>query len=250
MRVDDRQTVLSVDTAGSEPGVAVVEDGRVTTRYLADPRRAQAEALAQEIRTLLQERNLDPGTLDGLAVVTGPGSYTGVRVGLALVRGLALVDDLPVVGMGALDILALCAESRSGRVAAVLPANSGRYYFAVYERSGDELEPLGAPEVCTEADLVTELRGVAEGSRSTVVCADDATAASVGEAVRCASLDSVSVEIARGRLEVLARVGARRLARCEGLAAARVGATYVGAVAAKPNRNRVVMDDARGGPVS
>jgi tRNA threonylcarbamoyladenosine biosynthesis protein TsaB len=97
--------VLAFDTATDVATSALVDDGRVLGE-----RASQPKALLSAVDELLREAGVAPGDLDALVVGTGPGSFTGTRIGLAVARGLALALDLPVAGVSTLDALASAPE--------------------------------------------------------------------------------------------------------------------------------------------
>ena len=93
--------ILAFDTATPVASVAVVRDGEVLGE-----RRSQAIRVLADADQVLREAALGPDVLDALAIGIGPGSFTGIRIGLAAARGLALALDLPVAGISTLDALA------------------------------------------------------------------------------------------------------------------------------------------------
>jgi tRNA threonylcarbamoyladenosine biosynthesis protein TsaB len=93
--------ILAFDLATSVVTSALVRDGEPLAERVSKPR-----SVLEDIDVLLREAGVEPGELDALAVGTGPGSFTGVRIGLATARALAFALDLPAAGVSTLDALA------------------------------------------------------------------------------------------------------------------------------------------------
>lgn len=146
--------LLAFDTAGEACSAALWQDGRVVSHRRAAMARGHAEALIPMVGTVLAEADAAFAALDALAVTTGPGSFTGLRVGLAAARGFALALKLPVIGVGTLEALAEATpeEERAGRsVIAALDARRGEVYWQAFDAG---LHPLSAP-AAAPADGVT-----------------------------------------------------------------------------------------------
>ena len=103
--------VLAIDTSAKLAGAAVAgEGGEILAEATVDRPRRGGEAVAGCVRSALEQAGCDIGSVGTLAVVHGPGSFTGIRVGLALARGLAPTDDLPALGVDSLDLVVASAE--------------------------------------------------------------------------------------------------------------------------------------------
>jgi tRNA threonylcarbamoyl adenosine modification protein YeaZ len=124
--------LLAIDTAGPDCSVALARSGSGLVVGKACERigRGHAERLMPMIETTLQETGVAYADLDRIAVTTGPGSFTGVRVGIAAARGLALALDIPAVGVNSLEALALPILKRRsvGTAAAAIDAKRGEVY--------------------------------------------------------------------------------------------------------------------------
>jgi tRNA threonylcarbamoyladenosine biosynthesis protein TsaB len=121
--------------------------------------RGHAERLHPMVEAALAEAKASYADLDRIAVTTGPGSFTGVRVGIAFARGLALALDIPAIGVGSLDALIVpLARSGEGTVAAVLDAKHGEVYALV--RDVASRAELVEPQALRVEDLVLRLSHV------------------------------------------------------------------------------------------
>ncbi len=115
--------------------------------------RGHAEALLPMVERVREKAGLGFADIDRLAVSIGPGSFAGIRVGLAAARGLALALDLPLVGIGTLKLLAAGAPG-SGPVAAVIDARNGQVYFQPFSH---DLRPLAPPALVKLENAVSWL---------------------------------------------------------------------------------------------
>lgn len=98
--------VLGIDVCTGFCAVAVIEDDNVLANIQEPMDRGHAERLAPMVAEALEAANLKPSNLDAIAVTTGPGSFTGSRLGVSFARGLALAQDIPAVGVSVFDLLA------------------------------------------------------------------------------------------------------------------------------------------------
>lgn len=112
--------VLGINTVADACEAALVSDGIVVEAYAEPMNQGHDARLAPVVEALMQKAGVAFADLDRVAVVVGPGSFTGVRVGVAFARGLGLSLDIPVVGVSSLE--ALDAAPRTGRVLGVLAA--------------------------------------------------------------------------------------------------------------------------------
>ena len=137
--------LLAIDTALEACSVGVIGDGEPVFRSEVVGR-GHAEILMGQIESAMAEADLAFTDLDRIAVIVGPGSFTGLRVGIAAARGLALVAGKPAVGIGTLAVHAEAARATHGprKVLAVLDAGRGEIYGAVFAADGSEVEPASA----------------------------------------------------------------------------------------------------------
>lgn len=150
--------VLGIETSGPRGGVALVDSaGRVLERRFEAQRSLGAE-LAPGIQDLLEQWGLGPDSPpDLVAVDLGPGSYTGLRVGLAAAKGLAFAWGRPLVGVRLVDLLARQAPP-ARRILCALDASRGEVYYGVFERRpGAALPEAVAAPGLAEPDQVARV---------------------------------------------------------------------------------------------
>lgn len=109
--------VLALDTTSRQGSSAVAVDGRVVLEIASDASLPQAARVPGELQALLTRAGLTLRDVDAFAVAVGPGSFTGLRVGIATMQGLAFDAEKPLVGVSALDALAMIASEEGARVA-------------------------------------------------------------------------------------------------------------------------------------
>lgn len=154
--------LLLMDTCGSVGSVALAEGegvGVVASESL--PGRSASERLIPEIRRMLEARGWGVGDLTAIVVVHGPGSFTGVRVGLSAAKGLSEAGRIPLIAVSRLALLAAKAADVDGSVCAVLDAGRGEFYCGVYERRRKVSEGLRTAD---------EVAAIVEGASAVVVC--------------------------------------------------------------------------------
>ena len=126
--------ILLIHTAGSEGSVALAdteaEQAIVATEVL--PGRSSSERLVPAVRRLMEERGWWLGELAAVVVVHGPGSFTGVRVGLRAAKGLSEAGGVRLIAVSRLALLAACVDGGLGVIHAVLDAGRGEFYYGEY----------------------------------------------------------------------------------------------------------------------
>jgi tRNA threonylcarbamoyladenosine biosynthesis protein TsaB len=129
--------VLGIETSTLAGGVALVDGDRLVAEYLLDVRVTHSERLLAAVDRVLADAAWRPRDLEGLAVAIGPGSFTGLRVGLSTVKGLALALGVPVAAVPTLDAMAAGLPWAALPVCPVLGARRDEVYAALYRWQGE-----------------------------------------------------------------------------------------------------------------
>jgi len=132
--------ILSIDTATDICGIAITEDKQLITEYRSNFKRAHAEKIINSMARVLEDAALSLTELDGIAVSIGPGSFTGLRIGLSVVKGIAFSNNLPVVSVVTLDALAYQALFRNDQICPIIKAQADEAYTALYKVKDFTLE--------------------------------------------------------------------------------------------------------------
>jgi tRNA threonylcarbamoyl adenosine modification protein YeaZ len=158
--------ILCIDTATEFGLVAVAGDERVCSYVRWRSAGRHGENLLGYIESALSDAGTSRADLSGIAVVTGPGGFTSLRVGLATAKGLALGLDLPIFGVSSLRVMARSIESAADSVRVpIMKAYRGDVFAAAYVMSHDELKELVPPQSGHPTEVLQRIRDAA-GARS------------------------------------------------------------------------------------
>ena len=148
--------ILALDTTTRAASVAVARDGRVVEETAGDTTQPTAARLPTELMTMLERHGVALGGVDVFAVATGPGSFTGLRIGIATMQGLAFANRKPLIGVSGFDALAdIAIAPGAACVATWIDAWRGEVYAALYEG----LPPAGGePAVDTPASVLAGIQ--------------------------------------------------------------------------------------------
>ncbi len=149
--------LLSVDTSSDCGSIAVLSGGRVLGEIRLANSIHHSERLFRSIEYLFQEIELTLNEIDIFAAARGPGSFTGLRVGLSAMEGFAFARKKAAIGVSTLAATAWQIKSTNGLISPVLDARRSEIYAALYRRQGEELIELCAPTVLKTAQWLSTL---------------------------------------------------------------------------------------------
>lgn len=151
--------LLAVDTASRAGGLAVLRDGRLIGEISTTSDETYSSRLFRHLDFLLHELKLETRDFDVFAANAGPGSFTGLRVGLTAVKAWAEVFTKPVIAVSGLEALAAQAsfESHDALIAPVMDAHRGQIYGALYRLDDSRLVAEEPEQVCTAEEFLERL---------------------------------------------------------------------------------------------
>ena len=159
-------TLLALDTSTRTAGIALYNGVQVLSESIWVSQDHQTVELAPAIENLLIKAGTNVSELGALGVALGPGSFTGLRIGLALAKGLALAQNIPIVGVPTLDALAVAQPVQHSQLAAILQAGRGRLAVNWYQPIDKSWRSIGQLEVLTIAELSERIQEL------TLVCGE------------------------------------------------------------------------------
>ena len=149
--------ILGIETATDQVGVAIGgHEGVIATFEVARGRR-HAEILTPAIEFVCRQADIEIAEIGCIAIDIGPGLFTGMRVGLASAKALAMALRVPVIGISSLDLLAFPCRHTDRVVVPVLDARKAEVYWAMYRQVPGGVQQVSAPTVGPVADLVADL---------------------------------------------------------------------------------------------
>jgi tRNA threonylcarbamoyl adenosine modification protein YeaZ/ribosomal-protein-alanine acetyltransferase len=146
--------ILAVDTSTSAATVAIMEDGRLISEYILNIDRAHSQKIMGIIDDLFKKSGLTPSEIDLYACSAGPGSFTGLRIGAAIIKGMAQTFNKPIAGVPTLDALAYNLYNCTGLVCPMLDAQRGMVYSSLYLWEKGSLKKLVDLRVIPIEDLI------------------------------------------------------------------------------------------------
>lgn len=132
--------ILAINTTDQVLGVALVKHKQIIAEHVTNLRKGHAERLMPAIVHLMDEVNWKPENLDKIVVAKGPGSYTGVRIGLTTAKTLAWSLNIPIVGISSIFALAYQAQFSSDLICPFFDARRNRVYTGLFKWVGDRLQ--------------------------------------------------------------------------------------------------------------
>lgn len=159
-------TLLAIDTSTRAMGLALYDGSQILFESVWHSQNFHTVELAPAIQHALEQASMQVGGLKAVAVAIGPGSYTGLRIGLALAKGLAFAEHLALISIPTLDVLVAGQPIRDLPLAALLRAGRSRLAVGWYEAKENSWLSTGEPQLMTAEELYATIR------RPTLICGE------------------------------------------------------------------------------
>ena len=150
--------ILAFETSAKAASAALTEDGRLLAECYQNTGMTHSQTLMVMAQDLLKQCGLDVRDVDAVAVANGPGSFTGVRIGVAAAKGFAWGREIPCVGVSTLEAMALTLGAWQGYVCPVMDARRSQVYNALFHVSGGVYERIREDRAISLAELGEELK--------------------------------------------------------------------------------------------
>lgn len=149
--------ILALDTSGSNCSVAIIDEQKVIASFNINIGKTHSETLLPLIDCLLKFSNLSLEDIDVYACSVGPGSFTGIRIGISTIKGFAISINKPIVSVSSLESLAYNVPTFDGLVCSILDAKNNNVYAGLY-KLGDSIQMIGDYYTNSIDDLIKDLK--------------------------------------------------------------------------------------------
>ncbi|CAH0347688.1 tRNA (adenosine(37)-N6)-threonylcarbamoyltransferase complex dimerization subunit type 1 TsaB [Bacillus sp. CECT 9360] len=162
---------LAIDTSNFALGIALAEEQNVVGEYITNIKKNHSLRVMPAIETLLRDCEIKPAELEKIVVARGPGSYTGVRIGVTIAKTLAWSLKIPIVGISSLEVLAANGRYFPGLISPIFDARRGQVYTGLYEFNDNILQSVTEDTNILASDWAEKLK---EHNRPVIFIGSDA----------------------------------------------------------------------------
>ena len=167
--------ILGFDTTGRSCSAAINENEKLIGERYVENGNTHSVSLMPMIDELLKSQNIKFEQIDAIALSAGPGSYTGIRIGVCTAKGLAHARNVPIIPVNTLYALALNARQHLGFICPVMDARRGEVYCAVYDNTRSDMRLSEVPRAMELEELLNEQKVnsplyLGDGARLSIVC--------------------------------------------------------------------------------
>lgn len=149
--------ILGIDTSTMAANVAVLEDDKLICEYTINTKKTHSQKLMPMIENMLKLSDLEIKDIDAIAICVGPGSFTGLRIGMATAKAMAHVNNIPLVGVNSLEILGTNMDLCNRKICSILDAQRNQVYMNKYILEDNKIKELEEISIKPIDELLEEL---------------------------------------------------------------------------------------------
>lgn len=167
--------LLSVECSATPASVAIIEDTKVLASSFVNVKLTHSQTLMPMIENLLAASKLTINDIDGFAISNGPGSFTGVRIGISAIKGLAAANNLPCAPVSTLRAMAENYSDTDCYICAVMDARCNQVYNAIFEVENGIIKRLNDDRALLCEELANEIKNLTLSSDKCIIIVGDGT---------------------------------------------------------------------------
>ena len=149
--------ILGIDTSSMATSIAIVEDNKLISEYTVNTKQTHSQKLMPMLENMVNISGMNINEIDAIAVCEGPGSFTGLRIGMATAKAVAHVNNLPIISVNSVEILAANMDLNNKKICSILDAQRTQVYMGKYQFTNNKLEELQSVDVVEIDDLLEQL---------------------------------------------------------------------------------------------
>ena len=149
--------ILGIDTSTMAANVSVIEDDKLICEYTINTKKTHSQKLMPMIENMLNLSDISIKDIEAIAICVGPGSFTGLRIGMATAKAMSHVNNIPIVGVNSLEVLATNMDLCNRKICSILDAQRNQVYTGKYIIENGELKELEEISINPIDDLLKEL---------------------------------------------------------------------------------------------
>lgn len=167
--------ILALESSAVSASAAVAENGRIIASAYINVKLTHSQTLMPMVENMLKASLTDISEIDGIAVSHGPGSFTGIRIGISAAKGLAAPRNLPCAGVSALLAAAYALKNADGIVCAVMDARCNQFYTALFDIKNGDVTRLCGDCALSSAELAEKIKKLSQNGEKRVIITGDGT---------------------------------------------------------------------------
>ncbi len=164
--------ILALECSATPASAALLENGKILASAYANVKLTHSQTLLPMVENLLKSALTDIGDIDGFAISNGPGSFTGVRIGISAIKGLSIAKKLPCVGVSTLRAMAQNFTDTNCTVCAVMDARCNQVYNALFDIEDGKITRLCEDRALLCDQLTEEIKSHSEKSKKIIITGD------------------------------------------------------------------------------